>query len=857
VDPKQISLLTRKVLTRAKSVGDVQDIPLATWSESQVPPGVVALLQRAAGMLQREFFSQETLGSSSTPLIETLREVFEGVVEESVSDAVFTTLQDEMLVRTSYLQALSDEHWQALKLPPGVRYISCTLDGRRASKEPPPSLNQSIMDYLSEMYALLLPRDQVRSVALAFEAVNALCLRHLDALSAEKITTLSPVPSMARALLLAGGLVECGPDVKVPPVGQRKSEVACLLRDIFGSVLAPVLLEGVQDYFAGNGVAALEDVASIPDDAVAEGPSAQSLPVIAGKAALRRLLRVRQAAGAGDGSGVVKQRRRANTVAACVFATMVGSGRSEQEADAVCKRLEDQCIVFLDDIQHLQARDWDELGVPLDVRASLAALCKSGQVAADGAGLQGGATTDSWSAVCTFINTLFGHVYSGEERDKIWGELKAACLVRWDDIAAMDEGSWQAVAIPVGVQAALAHEAKVRTKAAPAALGAAESEGDGDKSKQCERCLIPMKDDWKACPQCGPPAPAPTAAEFEDKCPRCSRGTRSQWKFCPGCRLRLVSQVSSKKKRMETDGDDPEKDARLLHDALEGWDPDCTVLIDIIGGKSNEHLQCVKVAYQRLFKKSLPDDVSSKSSFYFRDMLLCLLKCRAELICDTLWEIVHGVKSLSDEERSTLTEVVLTNLRTRKEVDKLWLDKYCKTRSLTSFVQDESSFDYRAHLGNVLSLPKLKVPVEQDVQELTEALKKMEGGDSDRICQIFAQRTQKRLKEVLLGFAEATGKSAEDLSHKNFEPALRETLLAQIRVTLDTPSFLADKLYAALTDGLNDETIVRVLSLRQHIDLNDVEKAYEAKYGTTLSSALTSKVFGDYRLILLKVLDRP
>ncbi|KAG8172123.1 hypothetical protein JTE90_026620, partial [Oedothorax gibbosus] len=70
------------------------------------------------------------------------------------------------------------------------------------------------------------------------------------------------------------------------------------------------------------------------------------------------------------------------------------------------------------------------------------------------------------------------------------------------------------------------------------------------------------------------------------------------------------------------------------------------------------------------------------------------------------------------------------------------------------------------------------------------------------------------------------------------------------------PAFFAKQLYEALSGTqTDDKTLIRILVSRSEVDLADIQEWYHLKYDVDLSEAIYADTSGDYRKILLKLLN--
>nr|XP_042904154.1 annexin A4-like [Parasteatoda tepidariorum] len=96
----------------------------------------------------------------------------------------------------------------------------------------------------------------------------------------------------------------------------------------------------------------------------------------------------------------------------------------------------------------------------------------------------------------------------------------------------------------------------------------------------------------------------------------------------------------------------------------------------------------------------------------------------------------------------------------------------------------------------------------------------------------------------------------EEAIKSEFGGNIRHALLAIIECIDNKAAFFAKQLYQALNNpGTDDRTIIRIFVSRSEVDLADIQEWYHMKYNEDLSEAIYADTSGDYRKILLRILN--
>ncbi|GFQ95383.1 annexin A3, partial [Trichonephila clavata] len=135
-------------------------------------------------------------------------------------------------------------------------------------------------------------------------------------------------------------------------------------------------------------------------------------------------------------------------------------------------------------------------------------------------------------------------------------------------------------------------------------------------------------------------------------------------------------------------------------------------------------------------------------------------------------------------------------------------------------------------------------------------LSKSWGSDQDLFITVLATRSREQLRATIAAYENVAGHIMEEAIKSEFGGNIRHALLAIVECIDNRPAFFAKQLHEALNGpGTDDKTIIRILVSRSEIDLLDIQEWYHMKYDVDLSEAIYSDTSGDYRKLLLKILN--
>nr|XP_023012664.1 annexin B11-like [Leptinotarsa decemlineata] len=96
------------------------------------------------------------------------------------------------------------------------------------------------------------------------------------------------------------------------------------------------------------------------------------------------------------------------------------------------------------------------------------------------------------------------------------------------------------------------------------------------------------------------------------------------------------------------------------------------------------------------------------------------------------------------------------------------------------------------------------------------------------------------------------GNDIEDAIKREFSGNSESGFLAIIRAIKNQPAYFAKQIHNSISGmGTEDKNLIRLIVTRSEIDMGDIKRAYESKYGETLREALRGDASGDYKKCLL------
>jgi annexin A6 len=302
-----------------------------------------------------------------------------------------------------------------------------------------------------------------------------------------------------------------------------------------------------------------------------------------------------------------------------------------------------------------------------------------------------------------------------------------------------------------------------------------------------------------------------------------------------------------------------EQDADALRKAVKGLGTKESVIIEIMGNRSNKQRLEVKNLYKTLFGRDLIDDLKGDTSGNFEKLLVALLMSPVEYDC---MEIRKAVKGFGTDE-SALIEILTSRSNKRiKDICELYTKLYKKK------VEDDVASDTSGNLKKLLmSLLQGNRPetneidlnlVEKDTDEIIKAGIKKFGTDEEKFNTIFSIRSYPHLRKMFEVYEQKTGKSMEDSIKSEMSGSVSKCYQALILNIRNKPGYFAKRIKKAVKGLTTDEhTLNRIIVSRSEVDTIQIKEEYKKIHKNTLEKDVGDDVSGNYGILLLLLLKDP
>ncbi|EDL75995.1 similar to annexin A10 protein (predicted), isoform CRA_c [Rattus norvegicus] len=278
----------------------------------------------------------------------------------------------------------------------------------------------------------------------------------------------------------------------------------------------------------------------------------------------------------------------------------------------------------------------------------------------------------------------------------------------------------------------------------------------------------------------------------------------------------------------------PMMDAQVIDGALQGFECNKDLLIDILTQRSNAQRQMIAGTYQSMYGRDLIADLKEQLSSHFKEVMVGLMYPPPSYDAHELW---HAMKGAGTDE-NCLIEILAS--RTNGEIFQM-REAYCLRKEIYKYGNREEGYTDPAMAA-------------QDAMVLWEACQQKTGEHKTMLQMILCNKSYPQLWLIFQEFQTISGQDLVDTISDCYDGYFQELLIAIVRCVQDKPSYFAYKLYRAIHDfGFHNKTVIRILIARSEIDLMTIRKRYKERFGKSLFHDIKSFASGHYKKALLAI----
>ncbi|XP_014251165.1 annexin B9 [Cimex lectularius] len=303
---------------------------------------------------------------------------------------------------------------------------------------------------------------------------------------------------------------------------------------------------------------------------------------------------------------------------------------------------------------------------------------------------------------------------------------------------------------------------------------------------------------------------------------------------------------------------DAQKDAATLVNVVKGNGTEQDIIDVITKRTSVQRLEIIEAYKTTLHGGDLVSHLKKKLGGKFEDVIIALLTPLPEFYADEMHKAISGLGT--DEDAIIEILCTLSNFGI-KTIAGYYEQKYGK--SMESALKGDTSGHFK-HLCVSMSLGNRDendnvddALVNTDAEALHAAGEaKKWGTDESVFNKILVTRSYQHLRKVFQRYEVISGNDIEVAVEKEFSGNVKDGLLGIIKCVKSKVGFLAERLYKSMKGlGTNDKTLIRIIVTRSEIDLGDIKKVFEEKYGKSLESWIIDDTSGNYKKALVSIVS--
>ncbi|KAM6221004.1 annexin A10 [Rhynchocyon petersi] len=295
-------------------------------------------------------------------------------------------------------------------------------------------------------------------------------------------------------------------------------------------------------------------------------------------------------------------------------------------------------------------------------------------------------------------------------------------------------------------------------------------------------------------------------------------------------------------------------DAQMLGGALQGFDCDKDLLIDILTQRCNAQRLMIAEAYQNMYGRDLICDLKDNLSDHFKDVMVGLMYPPP---CYDAHEIWNAMKGVGNEE-NCLIDILAS--RTNGEILQMREAYYLQySRDLEGDIYSETSGHFRDTLMNLAQGTREEgyadpATAVQNAMVLWEACQQRTEEHRAMLQVILCNKSYQQLRLVFQEFQSISGQDIVDAINECYDGYFQQLLVAIVLCVQDKPAYFAYRLFCAIHDfGFHNRSVIRILIARSEIDLMTIRKRYRERYGKSLFHDIKHFASGHYEKALLAI----
>ncbi|KAG7160132.1 annexin A13-like [Homarus americanus] len=287
-----------------------------------------------------------------------------------------------------------------------------------------------------------------------------------------------------------------------------------------------------------------------------------------------------------------------------------------------------------------------------------------------------------------------------------------------------------------------------------------------------------------------------------------------------------------------------------LRKAMKGMGTDEATIINLLTSCSSDQRQVVLQQYQSTFSRDLVKDLKKELTGHFEDIILVLMTRRNEYLAQQLH---HACKK---KNANTMIEMLCTAENSTIKSIKSAYERLFDS-SLEEALTEATTETFQAVMLGMAAAERSDTYNEELSHSVAKKLYNDGLGlEEEELVKVLCKYSFRQLREVLVEYYKQADRTLGDTFDCQYT-GNNKTYLKEVFQCLDNRfAFLAEELHKAMAgSGTRDQDLIRLVVTRSEIDLGNIKTEYENMYNKPLSKDIKGDTSGDYKKILLALLD--
>lgn len=301
---------------------------------------------------------------------------------------------------------------------------------------------------------------------------------------------------------------------------------------------------------------------------------------------------------------------------------------------------------------------------------------------------------------------------------------------------------------------------------------------------------------------------------------------------------------------------DPRADADALHKAMKGLGTNEAALITVLCHRTSQQRTQIYQAYKSGYGKDLESKLKSELSGNLEKVLVALSLPIADFMAREMYEAVNGIGTAE----GTLVEILCSGTNQEiRDINAAYLRLY--GHPMEKDIKGDTSGTLKMLLvslaqgqrdeNQMVDINKAK----EDAQRLYQAGEAKMGTDESAFNAILATRSWNHLRQVMAEYQAMRGHSLEKAVISEFSANAEKGMLGILQCAQSRAGYFAGRVNNAIRGaGTKDRNLIRIIVSRCDVDLGNIKREYEKKFGKSLAADVSGDTSGDYKKALLALI---